>query len=79
MPSDRENIVKLNADHGGVCKFGTSQEDEDNFDLVLGNMRDLYESALKTHELLAMSTVADPLQTRFVQLHHHPTKAANLH
>lgn len=47
MPGDIENIVKLNADHGGVCKFGTCQTDQDNFKLVQSNIKDLYKSALK--------------------------------
>lgn len=47
MPGDHENVVKLNADHSGVCKFGPSLEDQDNFKLVRGNIKDLYKSALK--------------------------------
>ena len=27
MPGDRENVVKLSADHRTVCKFGPSQTD----------------------------------------------------
>ncbi|SPO06474.1 uncharacterized protein DNG_09164 [Cephalotrichum gorgonifer] len=46
LPGDHENIVKLDADHRGVCKFGPSEEDQDNFELVLGNVQDLYEGAL---------------------------------
>ncbi|CAH0057966.1 unnamed protein product [Clonostachys solani] len=34
MSGDREHIVKLNADHKGVCKFGRSQVDEDNLEIV---------------------------------------------
>jgi hypothetical protein len=48
MPGDRENVVKLNADHRGVCKFGSSQTDQDNFKLVWSNIEDLYRNALKT-------------------------------
>ncbi|KAK3380656.1 hypothetical protein B0T24DRAFT_697246 [Lasiosphaeria ovina] len=47
MPGDRENVVKLNADHVTICKFGPGQEDQDNFELVLGNIKDLYSNALK--------------------------------
>ena len=50
MPGDRENVVKLNTDHSGVCKFGASLEDQDNFKLVRGNVKDLYKNALKTRE-----------------------------
>ncbi|KAH8591174.1 hypothetical protein B0O99DRAFT_744603 [Bisporella sp. PMI_857] len=46
MPGDRENVVKLNADHSTVCKFGPSLADQDNFKLVQSNIRDLYRSAL---------------------------------
>lgn len=44
-------MVKLNADHRGVCKFDQSQTDQDNFELVRSNVEDLYNSALKTGEL----------------------------
>ena len=49
--------MKLNADHSGVCKFGPSLEDQDNFKLVRGNMKDLYKNALKTSELSALPSV----------------------
>jgi hypothetical protein len=51
MPGDRENIVRLNADHSGVCKFDQSQIDQDNFELVRSNIKDLYKNALKIGEL----------------------------
>lgn len=51
MPGDRENVVKLNADHSGVCKFDQSQPDQDNFELVRSNVEDLYNNALKIGEL----------------------------
>jgi hypothetical protein len=51
MPGDHENVVKLNADHSGVCKFGLSQTDQDNFKLVRSNIRDLYKNAIKNCEL----------------------------
>jgi hypothetical protein len=57
MPGDRENVVKLNADHSGVCKFGPSLEDQDNLKLVRGNIKDLYKSALKTSELSAVLSI----------------------
>ncbi len=47
MPGDRENVVKLNADHRGVCKFGESQTDQDNFKYVRANIRDIYKKALQ--------------------------------
>jgi hypothetical protein len=57
MPGDYENVVKLNADHSGVCKFGSSLEDQDNFKLVRGNIKDLYKNALKIGELSIMPPV----------------------
>jgi hypothetical protein len=55
MPGDRENVVKLNADYSGVCKFGPSNKDQDNFKLVRGNIKDLYKIALKKSELSNIS------------------------
>lgn len=51
MPGDHENVVKLNADHSGVCKFGPSQTDQDNFKLVRSNVKDLYKHALSVGRL----------------------------
>jgi hypothetical protein len=51
MPGDHENVVKLNADDSGVCKFGSSLEDQDNFKLVRANIKDLYKNALKIGKL----------------------------
>ena len=51
MPGDRENVVKLNADHSGVCKFGSTLDDQDNFKLVRSNIQDLYKEALRKSEL----------------------------
>ncbi|VUC25694.1 unnamed protein product [Clonostachys rosea] len=47
MSGDREHVVKLNADHKGVCKFGRSQVDEDNLRLVRRNVQDIYDAALQ--------------------------------
>ncbi|KAI1392353.1 uncharacterized protein F4822DRAFT_436211 [Hypoxylon trugodes] len=52
LPGDRENIIKLDADHIGVCKFGTSQTDLDNLKLVRANLRDMYKEVLKKHSHL---------------------------
>ncbi|ORY68246.1 P-loop containing nucleoside triphosphate hydrolase protein, partial [Pseudomassariella vexata] len=46
LPGDREHIVKLNADHRGLCKFGDSQTDQDNLDLVRSNVKEIYKAAL---------------------------------
>jgi hypothetical protein len=42
-----EAYRELNADHRGLCKFGPSQTDQDNFKLVQSNIKDLYKTALK--------------------------------
>ncbi|CAH0017853.1 unnamed protein product [Clonostachys rhizophaga] len=46
LAGNREHIVKLNADHGGVCKFSDSIDDQDNLELVLPNIQKLYEKAM---------------------------------
>lgn len=51
IPGNREHVVKLNADHSEVCKFGPNQTDQDNFKLVRSNIKDLYKVALKKCEL----------------------------
>jgi hypothetical protein len=66
MPGDHENVVKLNADHSGVCKFGPTLEDQDNFKLVRGNIKDLYKNALKIGELRIIS----PADGREQQVEH---------
>lgn len=78
MPGDRENVVKLNADHSGVYKFGPSQTDQDNFKLVRSNIRDLYKNALKNCELTTIPSIIgregrgttdeDGLQVRLAKL-----------
>lgn len=57
-----ENIVKLDADHSSVCKFGGSQRDRDNFELVRVNIRDLYKNALSIGEFSVISSVIDRRQ-----------------
>ncbi|CAG9943269.1 unnamed protein product [Clonostachys rosea f. rosea IK726] len=47
MPGDRENVVRLDAGHGGVCRFGSEITDEDNLKLVLRNVKDLYVNAIQ--------------------------------
>lgn len=77
IPGDRENVVKLNANHSGVCKFGSSQVDQDNFKLVRSNIRDLYKNALNSR-LSTLSLIVgqegrisngeDGLQARWAKL-----------
>lgn len=50
--------MKLNADHGGVCKFGNSQTDLDNLKLVKHNIRDVFKQALKRCELGNTATIS---------------------
>jgi len=66
MPGDHENVVKLNADHRGVCKFGPSLDDQDNFKLVRSNIKDLYTNALKTCELRIIPFVISLVQRKHV-------------
>lgn len=47
LPGQSENVVKLNAYHAGVSKFGQSETDQDNLELVCGNIKDLFRNALK--------------------------------
>ena len=69
-------MVKLNADHSGVCKFGTDQADQDNLKLARANIKDLYRAAVKTVELTVLPPAArkepmgsdDQLAERFPQL-----------
>lgn len=51
LPGDRENIVKLNADHNNICRFGDSELDQDNLELVHSNIKDLYKQAVISGEL----------------------------
>ena len=76
MPGDRERIVQLNAGHGGVCKFGPSPVDQDNFKLVRSSIKGLYKAALEYGELSAIPPVIstgvsvdeDRLQARLASL-----------
>jgi hypothetical protein len=51
LPGDRENIVMIDATHSDMCKFDNqSVHDQDNFELVRGNLEDLYKEALAKSE-----------------------------
>ena len=50
LSGEKENIVSVRADHGGICKFGISQKDQDELKIVQGNIRDLFENALRKGE-----------------------------
>lgn len=64
LAGDKENIVKLNADHSRVCKFGSSIEDQDNFKLVRSNIRDLYKVALERIGELNVTAPSDIREDR---------------
>ncbi|KAI0542077.1 hypothetical protein GGR58DRAFT_453892 [Xylaria digitata] len=57
LPGNRENVVALEADHSGVCKFGDSETDRDNFECVLGNIKDLVENAFSISKLSNLTPV----------------------
>lgn len=46
LPGDIEQTVKLKAGHGGLCRFGMTQEDEENLSLVKSNIMALYKKAV---------------------------------
>lgn len=47
LPGDVENIVCIEADHSNMCCFNLSNNvDEDNFQLVSANIKELYKSAI---------------------------------
>lgn len=54
MPGKQENIVSLTADHSNVCKFDESQADRDNYEFVEGNIKELYDIALRVGESIPM-------------------------
>ena len=52
LPGERENQVKINADHSDVCRFDPALElNQDNYILVEANLRRLCESAIAQGEL----------------------------
>ncbi|KZL67693.1 NB-ARC domain-containing protein, partial [Colletotrichum tofieldiae] len=55
IPGDRENVVRLDADHSTVCKFGGTQSEQDNFKRVRSNIKDMYKKALQQSELNAVT------------------------
>ena len=51
LPGHRENIVRLNASHSDMCRFDAQdQRDKDNLEIVLSNLEDIYDRALKSCE-----------------------------
>jgi hypothetical protein len=68
MPGNKENVVKLEADHSTVCKFGSTQDDQDNLKLVKANIRDMYREALKKSECLVSQAFDEDLDKHDAQL-----------
>ncbi|KAL2125631.1 hypothetical protein VTJ04DRAFT_1996 [Mycothermus thermophilus] len=46
LPGKNEKIISLDADHSGVCKFGDTQTDQDNYKLVQRQIVELYKQAI---------------------------------
>jgi len=80
MSGPYETDLALEADHSGVCKFGHSQTDQDNFKFVRSKIQDLYDRALRIGELCALPSAMgqkesvkhvnenDKLQNQFLEL-----------
>lgn len=49
--------MQLDADHSGVARFGSTQEDKDNLKVVQSNVKELYEVAIKKCELVAIPSM----------------------
>lgn len=63
-----ENIICINADHSNMCSFDLSnEEDESNFQLVRGNIKELYKYAIeaRSDSLLGLPPVptAEPQES----------------
>jgi hypothetical protein len=56
LSGERENIVGLDANHGGVCCFNPTLEDDQNvMKMVMANLTDLHKKALEGRgELVAL-------------------------
>jgi len=51
LPGDVENVVKLKGGHSDICRFSPKDEvDVDNLELVVCNIMDLYDIALRESE-----------------------------
>ena len=49
LSGDRENQVRLNADHKSLCRFNPADDvDMQNYFLVRGNLIDLMDAAVQT-------------------------------
>ncbi len=50
LPGEREAIVELNANHSDLCRFGGTQTDQDNYEMVSSRIQKMYKAALKQSE-----------------------------
>jgi hypothetical protein len=57
LAGSRENIIRLEANHSDICRFGDSQQDQDNFEIVKGNIEELYLGAINGGKLLIPQSV----------------------
>ena len=55
LSGNRENVVRLEANHSDLCRF--DENDEDNSKLVLSNIEDLYDNAVSTCKTLGVCTL----------------------
>ena len=68
-PGHIENQISLDADHSEMCRFDPSNSvDMDNFSLVNGNMKELYEGALQKQGETISKLVDEELERRFAAL-----------
>ncbi|VUC31655.1 unnamed protein product, partial [Clonostachys rosea] len=54
----REHVIKLEGDHGDVCKFGDSDRDQRNLEIVSHFIRKLYWNAVIKHEFISTRVAA---------------------
>ena len=69
LPGDMENQVGLDASHSEMCRYDPSiLADMDNYDLVKGNLRELYEGALEKQGELLPNAPEGKLEARLATL-----------
>ncbi len=60
LPDDKEVVVKINADHGDICRFDMkSTRDKENFRRVWNALEEMYGLALQQGESEAVSIADD--------------------
>ncbi|KAF6793061.1 NB-ARC domain-containing protein [Colletotrichum musicola] len=70
MPGDRENVVRLDADHSTVYKFGGVISDQDNLKRIQNNIKDIYKKALKNTILHGLGGIGKTqLATAYIKQH----------